>query len=416
MISHIFLRSGCCNLIDIFTFAGFGLLESGCVSLKNEVNIMVKNVADVVLGGLTYWMFGFGFSFGHGPFTNPFIAIGDFFLDVSIAQSDSKNQSNLTVASNYEGEEVSAGKIGPVYAAFLFQLSFATTATTIVSGAMAERCSFRAYCLFSLLNTVVYCVPAGWAWGEHGFLRVLGGVDIAGSGPVHLVGGTSAMVAAAMLGPRLGRYDLPRSLEPLPPGSPTNALMGLFMLWWGWLAFNSGSKTIPKRSTFGTSGHKWEFSARAAVVTMLASFGGGVVGLVHSFVRRQRRFHVIDLINAVLGSLVSVTGAWKHCSVISSPFKDDFEARPCNIVSKRWSNSSPFSKKILSEMNTNFSKERTQKNKHLLGIFHFRYLKLKYLTSLFIVIKNYTEEEGEERKAGKMGYKMHTNDRLSFVT
>ncbi|XP_046399246.1 putative ammonium transporter 2 [Ischnura elegans] len=294
----------------IFTMqTGFGLLESGCVSLKNEVNIMVKNVADVVLGGFTYWIFGFGFSFGHGAYSNPFIAFGDFFLDAPVTYNNPEARVNGTSSGPTAAGDAadpasmtasSEGMMGPVFAAFLFQLSFATTATTIVSGAMAERCSFRAYCLFSLLNTIVYCVPAGWAWGEHGFLRAMGVVDIAGSGPVHLVGGTSAAVAAAMLGPRLGRYDLPRSLEPLSPGSPTNALMGLFMLWWGWLAFNSGS-------TFGTSGHKWKFSARAAVVTMLASFGGGVVGLAYSFLRRNRRFHVIDLINAVLGSLVSVT-------------------------------------------------------------------------------------------------------------
>ena len=106
-----------------------------------------------------------------------------------------------------------------------------------VSGAMAERCNFNAYCLFSLVNTVVYCLPAHWMWAPNGFLSVLGAVDIAGFGAVHLVGGSSAFVAAWMLGPRLGRWDLNGSP---PMGSPTNALVGLFMLWWGWLAFNAG--------------------------------------------------------------------------------------------------------------------------------------------------------------------------------
>jgi ammonium transporter, Amt family len=96
---------------------GFGLLESGCVSLKNEVNIMMKNVVDVVFGGLTYWAFGFGLSFGRSNIKFPFMGIGDFLVDPD------------------PGSE----HMGPVYAAFLFQLSFATTATTIVSGAMAER-------------------------------------------------------------------------------------------------------------------------------------------------------------------------------------------------------------------------------------------------------------------------------------
>jgi len=94
------------------------MLESGCVSIKNEVNIMMKNVADVVLGGLTYWMFGFALSFGNGPCTTPFMGCGNFFVDPTVNDP----------------------LMGPINAAFLFQLSFATTATTIVSGAMAERC------------------------------------------------------------------------------------------------------------------------------------------------------------------------------------------------------------------------------------------------------------------------------------
>ncbi len=105
-------------------------------------------------------------SFGRGSFTNWFIALGDFVIDPN--KDDPLN--------------------GYVFVAFIFQLSFSTTATTIVSGAMAERCNFKAYCLFSLMNTVIYSIPAGWVWGEHGFLSNLGAVDIAGSGPVHLIG------------------------------------------------------------------------------------------------------------------------------------------------------------------------------------------------------------------------------------
>ncbi|CAH2242785.1 jg293 [Pararge aegeria aegeria] len=202
----------------IFTMqTGFGMLESGCVSIKNEANIMMKNLADISLGGLTYWIFGYGMSFGEGPLSNPFIGVGNFLVDPPVGDA----------------------LMGPVFASFLFQLSFATTATTIVSGAMAERCNFKAYCLFSFLNTIVYCVPAGWVWGNHGFLNKLGAVDIAGSGPVHLVGGASAFASALMLGPRLGRYA--RGPAPLPLGNPVNAVMGTFVLWWGWLAFNSGS-------------------------------------------------------------------------------------------------------------------------------------------------------------------------------
>lgn len=99
---------------------GFGMLESGCVSVKNEVNIMMKNVVDIVLGGLTYWMFGFGFSFGLSEPNNPLIGIGGIFVDPPVNDE----------------------YMGSICAAFLFQLSFATTSTTIVSGAMAERYLF----------------------------------------------------------------------------------------------------------------------------------------------------------------------------------------------------------------------------------------------------------------------------------
>ncbi|RLU23151.1 hypothetical protein DMN91_005429 [Ooceraea biroi] len=255
---------------------GFGMLESGCVSLKNEVNIMMKNVVDIVLGGLTYWIFGFGFSFGMYEPNNPLIGIGGLLLDPPIDDE----------------------YMGSICAAFLFQLSFATTSTTIVSGAMAERCNFKAYCLFSFLNTIVYCLPAGWVWGDHGFLNRMGVVDIAGSGPVHLVGGVSALACAIMLGPRVGRYD--NGIDPLPLGCPVNAIMGLFVLWWGWLAFNSGS-------TYGVTGDRWKYAARAAVSTMMGSMGGGLVGLGFSLTN-PNGIDILSQINGILGALVAITG------------------------------------------------------------------------------------------------------------
>uniref|UniRef100_A0A6P7FBL8 Ammonium transporter n=2 Tax=Diabrotica virgifera virgifera TaxID=50390 RepID=A0A6P7FBL8_DIAVI len=261
----------------IFTMqTGFGMLESGCVSIKNEVNIMMKNVVDIVLGGLTYWMFGYALSFGRSEYNNGFIALGDFFIDPSVRDPLK----------------------GSIYTAFIFQLSFATTATTIVSGAMAERCNFKAYCVFSFLNTVIYCIPAGWVWGDHGFLKNLGAVDIAGSGAVHLIGGSAAFASAVMLGPRLGRYD--NGITPLPLGNPVNAVMGLFVLWWGWLAFNSGS-------TYGLSGEKWQYAAKAAVMTMIATFGGGTISILYTMIKLRGKIDTIDIINGILGSLVSIT-------------------------------------------------------------------------------------------------------------
>lgn len=258
----------------IFTMqTGFGLLESGAVTKKNEVNILMKNAADVVLGGLSYWMFGYGLQYGKGPGTTAFCGIGSFLLDAEPQQ------------------------MGVVFATFIFQLSFATTATTIVSGAMAERTDFHAYCIFSFLNTITYCIPAGWLWAEHGFLKHLGALDFAGSCAVHLTGGASALVAAVLLKPRLRRYD--NGTEPLPMGNPGNALVGTFTLWWGWLVFNCGS-------SFGISGDKWHYAGRSAVNTINASLGGGLTGMFYTYIK-NKLFLVGDLINSVLGALVAVT-------------------------------------------------------------------------------------------------------------
>ena len=123
---------------------GFGLLEAGCVSRRNEVNILIKNAVDVVFGGVSYWIFGFGLSFGNEDGSNGFNGVGFFFVD-----SDDDT-------------------MGLLFSTYVFQLSFATTATTIVSGAMAERTKLISYIVFSFLNTIVYCIPAHWEWASDG--------------------------------------------------------------------------------------------------------------------------------------------------------------------------------------------------------------------------------------------------------
>ncbi|CAG7653984.1 unnamed protein product [Allacma fusca] len=272
-----------CGIIIFTMQTGFGLLEGGIVSQKNETNIMLKNVADVVLGGFTYWAFGYGITFGTWYGSVSFFGLGFYFVDESYPL------------------------MGDVFTSFFFQLSFATTATTIVSGALAERTNFKAYCLFSLVATFTYSVQARWVWGPGGFLAELGAVDIAGSGCVHLVGGASAFVAAWMVGPRLGRFDT--NTGPPPMGNHNNALVGLFLLWWGWIAFNAGS-------TYGITANKWQFAARAASTTMIASIGGGLVGMFWGFVKPGTKvFDAVAVINAVLGALVGITAG---CAVMHS--------------------------------------------------------------------------------------------------
>ena len=267
--------------INLVVSVGFGLLEAGIVSLKNETNIMLKNIADIVFGGFTYWIFGYGITYGTWRGSSSIFGFGLYAVDADIPG------------------------MGDLFTNFFFQLSFATTATTIVSGAVAERCNYKAYCLYSFVATVTYCVAARWVWGPDGWLQRLGAIDIAGSGVVHLTGGSAALVAAWFIGPRLGRFET----GPPPWGNPTGAFIGTLTLWWAWLAFNAGS-------TFGLTQGLWKFAARACVTTMVASIAGGMIGMLWAFIKPGKVFEPGIPVNAILGALVSVTAG---CAIMHTP-------------------------------------------------------------------------------------------------
>ena len=245
--------------------SGFGLLESGMVSAKNQTHIMVKNLVDIVFGGLTFWVCGYALIFGED--SNGFAASTHFFTD-------------------------QANDYGWLFSNWFFQFSFCATATTIVSGCLAERTRLPAYICFSLLNTLVYAPPAHWVWNRAGWLRQLGVVDFAGCGPVHLMGGVTGCIGTVMIGPRIRRE---------PPSSLVNAVFGLFMLWWGWLGFNCGS-------TLGITGDKWLYASKAAVTTVLSTIGGGVATFAYCHWRYDGSYPIEDIVNGILGALVSITG------------------------------------------------------------------------------------------------------------
>ncbi|CAG9811088.1 unnamed protein product [Chironomus riparius] len=267
-----------CICLMIFQMqTGFALIESGIVRPKNSVNIMMKNIADVCIGGLAFYIFGFGLAFGRGPFTTPFFGSGDFFPNTKFGDP-------LTCQ---------------VFTLLLYQMSYATTSNTIVSGAVAERVHFSAYCILTFLITILYSLGAGWMWGEHGWLRNLGAVDLSGA-VIHIVGGAAGVTCTWFLGPRIDRYKKGR--EPLPMGNPVFVCIGLFILWWGWIAFNCGC-------SYGITGGKWHYAARAGVGTALASWGAGTFGIAYSAFLHKGKIDVFEVISGIICALVMINAS-----------------------------------------------------------------------------------------------------------
>lgn len=263
--------------------AGFGMLTAGSVRSKNTKNVLLKNVLDACVGAIAYWLFGYSFAFG--PNSNAFIGYGGFAL------SGSFGSENLSF--------------------FFFQWAFAATAATIVSGSVAERTSFYAYMAYAFfLTAFVYPVVSHWVWGG-GFLATLystsdGGVlDFAGCTVVHMVGGFAGLVGAAVVGPRLGRFDSEGMVVPIPGHSATLATLGTFLLWFGWYGFNPGSALA---LTDGT----WAVAERCAVTTTLAAATGGVVTLVVL----KLRDHIFDLLACLNGILAGLVGITACCAFV----------------------------------------------------------------------------------------------------
>jgi ammonium transporter, Amt family len=173
---------------------------------------------------------------------------------------------------------------------FIFPLTYSNT---IVSGAVAERAKFSSYCLLTFLITVLYSLGAGWMWGEHGFLRNMGAIDLSG-GVIHIIGGSAGVTAAWFIGPRTGRYA--KGKEPLPMGNAMNVCVGMFILWWGWLAFNAGC-------SYGIAGGKWHYAARGGVGTALCTWGAGTFSILYSMYLHEGRVDVFEVISSVLSGL-----------------------------------------------------------------------------------------------------------------
>ena len=260
-------------VLVFFMNAGFGMLETGFCRQKNAVNILAKNLIVFAIAIIVFWAFGFAFMFGEG---NPFIGTSGFFL--------------LGDSSTYGLDPFPAGL--PVSVFFLFQGAFAATAATIVSGAVAERIRFDAFLIFSvILVGFSYVITGHWTWGG-GFLGNFS--DFAGSTIVHSVGGWAALMGAAILGPRSGKYEdgQPRAI---PGHNMSIATLGCLILWLGWFGFNPGSQLAADEAV-----------PFIAVTTTLAAAAGGVTGTFTAWIKDGKP-DLSMIINGILAGLVGIT-------------------------------------------------------------------------------------------------------------
>jgi Amt family ammonium transporter len=212
--------------------AGFALVESGMCRVKNAVNILSKNFIVFALSSLAFFFVGWGVMFGDG---NGFMGLNGILM---LGGADNSPATGM----DYKGVYTAINWTGvPLYAKFFFQLVFAGTAATIVSGCVAERIKYLSFILFSLLLVgVAYPITGHWIWGG-GWLAQAGFWDFAGSTVVHTVGGVAGLAGILILGPRIGKYKKDGSVNPIPGHSMTSATLGCLILWLGWFGFNPGS-------------------------------------------------------------------------------------------------------------------------------------------------------------------------------
>lgn len=273
-----------------FMQAGFAFVEAGLTRSKNTVNILFKNVVDFVFATLAFWAIGYAFMFGADA--SGLIGTSGFLLDPT-------------------GQADVAGL--PVMAFWLFQLVFAGTAATIVSGAMAERTQFVSYLMYSfVISAFIYPIAGHWIWGG-GWLSTLGGLgftnganfrDFAGSTVVHSIGGWIAIVGALFLGPRLGRFTKDGTPKAIPGHSISLVTLGVFILWLGWFGFNPGSQ-------LAATGANADAVALVAANTNIAAAAGGMASLILAWALNKKP-DLSQTLNGVLAGLVAITApcAW----------------------------------------------------------------------------------------------------------
>jgi Amt family ammonium transporter len=281
-----------------FMGLGFAGVESGFCRAKNTVTILAKNFIVFSVSSIAFLVLGFGLMFGDG---NPLFGTQGLWFVGGVDNSPA-------MGDDYQGVYSALNWTGvPLWAKFFFQLVFAATAATIVSGAVAERIRFGAFYLFSFAMVgLIYPVIGHWIWGG-GWLAKLGMFDFAGSTVVHSVGGWAALVGAYMLGPRLGKYSKDGKVQPIPGHSIALGTLGVFVLWFGWFGFNPGSAMAADPGAI----------ARIAVTTNTAAAGGAVAASIAAWLLLGKP-DLTMILNGGLAGLVAITAPCAFVSVPSS--------------------------------------------------------------------------------------------------
>lgn len=276
-----------CAILVIFMNAGFAMVEAGLCRQKNAVNILAKNLIVFALAATAYWFIGYKIMYNADWVIPGWLKFGGLFFDPTVTP-----------------EMVKEGKLVPSVD-FLFQLAFAGTAATIVSGLVAERIKFSEFIIFSLvLVGVLYPISGSWQWnvGE-GWLNKMGFIDFAGSTVVHSFGAWSGLVGAVLLGPRIGKYVDGRP-QAIPGHNLGIATLGCLILWVGWYGFNPGS---------------WLSMAPEvpyiAVTTTLGGAGGGIAATLFSQLTGGKP-DLSMTINGILAGLVGITAG---CDAYAMP-------------------------------------------------------------------------------------------------
>ena len=260
------------GILVFFMQAGFTLVESGMTRSKNAVNIAMKNLLDIAVGSLTYWFVGYSLMYGD-------TSNGWFFWS-GIMQG--------------EGADL------------FFQTMFAATAATIVSGAIAGRTKYSTYVIFSIVMTaIIYPIAGGWQWQGSGWLTELGFIDFAGSSIVHAVGGFAALVAAYLVGPRIGKF-VDGKVMPIPGHNQILATLGVFILWLGWFGFNGGSQ-------LAWGGDDAVAASTVVLITNLAAAAGALGALITTWIWYGKP-HLAQSLNGALAGLVSITAGCGNMS------------------------------------------------------------------------------------------------------